>query len=78
MGVCVRVGGGGGVAALSKGLGGKQLCDNIKQLGREELWSYIEKKKSKMYLTADRQKGGDMNQSYDKSPYTNRNVKRAK
>ena len=25
-----------------------------------------------------RQKGGDLTQSYDKSPYTNRNVKRAK
>ena len=24
-----------------------------------------------------RQKGGDLTQSYDKSPYTNRNVKRA-
>ena len=28
------------------------------------------------YLT--RQKGGDLTQSYDKSPYTNRNAKRAK
>ena len=26
----------------------------------------------------ERQKGGDLTQSYDKSPYTNRNVKRAK
>ena len=25
----------------------------------------------------ERQKGGDLTQSYDKSPYTNRNVKRA-
>ena len=44
---CACEWGGGGVAALSKGLGGKQLCDNIKQLGREELWSYIEKKNQK-------------------------------
>ena len=29
-----------------------------------------------IYLS--RQKGGDMSQSYDKSPYTNRNVKGAK
>ena len=29
-------------------------------------------------LAASRQKGGDLTQSYDKSPYTNRNVKRAK
>ena len=27
---------------------------------------------------AERQKGRDLTQSYDKSPYTNKNVKRAK
>ena len=29
-------------------------------------------------LRVRRQKGGDLTQSYDKSPYTNSNVKRAK
>ena len=29
-------------------------------------------------ISTHRQKGGDLTESYDKSPYTNRNVKRAK
>ena len=31
-----------------------------------------------VYKLSQRQKGGDLTQSYDKSPYTNRNVKGAK
>ena len=32
----------------------------------------------KLSQVITRQKGGDLTQSYDKSPYTNRNIKRAK
>ena len=38
-------------------------------------------KMANLYLftfASARQKGGDLTQSYDKSPYTNRNVRRAK
>ena len=31
-----------------------------------------------LHREVERQKGGDLTQSYDKSPYTNRNVKGAK
>ena len=50
--------------------------------------SFIHKNENRRYtffglrsgrtLFCQRQKGGDLTQSYDKSPYTNRNVKRAK
>ena len=33
--------------------------------------------REKVFFLVLRQKGGDLIQSYDKSPYTNRNVKRA-
>ena len=33
---------------------------------------------TKIYTPFYRQKGGDLTQSYEKSPYTNRNVKGAK
>ena len=46
----------------------------------KRIWSILGiKSESKWCINLSRrQKGGDMTQSYDKSPYTNRNVKRAK
>ena len=45
------------------------------------VWIYdtkTEKIEKRMSYNRERQKGGDLTQSYDKSPYTNRKVKGAK
>ena len=55
----------------------------------KKFWTYIKSKKTDYngvsslkqegkLITDPREKGRDLTQSYDKSPYTNRNVKRAK